>query len=157
MAKRGPKPQSPRLRVIHGNPSKRPVAGEGRGPAAARPKMPAWLGKIAKAKWRQLIPQLEDLGILTVVDGDVLATYCLAWEELQAATELLQKDRTVNRGTGALAPHPAVAMQRSAWKAVKEFAALLGLNPSVRRGWDMGEQQEDVDPLTAFLGDDQPA
>jgi P27 family predicted phage terminase small subunit len=158
MAKRGPKPQNPQLRVVHGNPGKRPPAKVGRGPAAARPKMPAWLGKVAKAKWRALIPQLEQLGILTAVDGDVLAAYCLAWEELQEATHLLQVSRTICRGSGALAAHPAVAMQRSAWKAVEKFAALLGLNPHARRGWLEGNQEEETDPLKAWeAGDDKPA
>ena len=125
--------------------------------------MPAWLGKVAKAKWRALIPQLEQLGILTVVDGDVLAAYCSAWEEFEATTKILTSTadgdgRFSSRGTGGLAPHPAVAMQRSAWRAIKDFAALLGLNPSVRRGWLGSDKDEEADPLDEFMGDgDKPA
>lgn len=170
MAKRGPKPQSPGLRLVHGNPGKRPLAAGVRGPDAGRPKMPSWLGKIAKAKWRALVPQLEQLGILTVVDGDVIAAYCSAWEEFEAATRVLTADvtrcqecgvnggRFSSRGTGGLAHHPAVAMQRSAWKAIQSFAAILGLNPSVRRGWLGGDGDDDeADPLDKFLDGDKPA
>lgn len=41
--------------------------------------MPAWLVPEAKRRWRRLAPELAWLGLLTVIDGDALATCCQAW------------------------------------------------------------------------------
>lgn len=98
-----------------------------------RPKCPAWLDKAAKSRWRALVPELERLGLLTIIDGDALAAYCQAWAEFEIATRTLQAEgRTFRTESGYLAPHPAVAQQRSAWNAVKTFAALFGLDPADR-------------------------
>ncbi len=153
MGKRGPVSRSRKSKAVRGSPGKRPVEPVRQGPAPGRPKCPAFLGKVARAKWRQVVPHLEALGVLTAVDGDVLTAYCLAWEELQAATELLRTEgRTSLKGSGGLGAHPAVAMQRTAWKAVKDFAAVLGLSPGCRRGWlDGREAEAQDDPITRFL------
>jgi len=80
-----------------------------------------------------LVPELERIGLLTVIDGDALAAYCQAWCEFMIATETLAKEgRHFTTESGYLAPHPAVAQQRSAWQAIKAFAALFGLDPASR-------------------------
>src|SRR5262245_49052877 len=99
-------------------------------PTPGRPRCPAWLDHEAKRKWKALIPELERIGLLTVVDGDALAAYCVAWSELKHATETLEREgRHFKTESGYLAPHPAVAQQRSAWHAVRAFAGLFGLDP----------------------------
>lgn len=122
------------LKILRGNPGKRPVRTGQPRPAPGKPKCPPWLSQRAKKKWRELARTLEPLGLLTVIDGDTLAAYCVAWVELQDATETLEREgRTVKASTsGYLMPHPAVAMQRSALQAVRAFAALFGLDPADR-------------------------
>jgi len=123
-------------------------------PKRGRPVCPAWLDDEAKKKWRKLVPELDRLRLLTVVDGDVLAAYCQAWAEFKWATEVMQKEgRTGTRGTGGSAPHPAVAMQRSAWKAIKEFASLFGLDPSSRTKLSAPPVQQE-DPFEKLLNED---
>lgn len=149
---RGRPPKPTALKILAGNPGKRPLNTSEPKPLAAMPTCPDWLPKEAKAKWAELAPELHRLGLLTVIDGDVLAAYCSAWAEFVQATETLERDgrfvmvggwahetpatetepaKTEWRG-GQMQPHPAVAQQRSAWKAVKEFASLFGLDPSSR-------------------------
>lgn len=130
---RGRKPKPTRLKILRGNPGKRPLpAGEPQ-PQRGAPPCPEFLHPIAREAWAELVPHLDRLGLLTLIDGQALACHCQAWAEFRLATEMLDAEgRTCLAGTGGLKPHPAIAMQRSAWKAVKDFAAVYGLDPSSR-------------------------
>ena len=135
---RGRKPKPTKLKLLTGNPGKRPLNVREPKPAAGIPPCPAWLDVEAKARWAILAPELATLGLLTMIDGDALAAYCQAWAEFRIATEVLQKEGRVFfwKKSGYRAPHPAVAQQRSAWQAIKAFAALFGLEPSSRSRLD---------------------
>jgi P27 family predicted phage terminase small subunit len=103
-------------------------------PTAGAPSCPTWLDREAKAEWRRIVPELERLGLLTVVDRAALTCYCQAWSELNDATRVLKRAGRYQAvgEDGHLTPHPALAHQRAAWKAVKDFCALFGLDPSSR-------------------------
>jgi P27 family predicted phage terminase small subunit len=121
-------------------------------PQRGIPECPSWLDDVAKAKWAELVPELDRLTLLTVLDGDVLAAYCVAWSELHHATALLAKEgRTCTGGSGGLKSHPAISMQRTALRAVKEFAALFGLDPASRQRLETHEATEEEDAMDAFL------
>lgn len=167
MGKRGPKPKPTKLKLITGS---RVTNHNEPQPAALTPKCPAWLDPEAKRKWRVLVPELSRLGILTIVDGDALAAYCQAWAEFRQATETLQREGryvTVGGGvkvgkdgssvtlTGQPQPHPAIAQQRSAWKAVKDFAALFGLDPSSRSRIQVPDRADDRDTFDDFVNGNQ--
>src|SRR5262245_55438149 len=130
---RGRKPKPTRLNVADGNPGRRPLNDREPLPQRGRPRCPQWLDAEAKRQWRQLVPELDRLGLLTVVDGNALAAYGQAWAELRQATETLKEEgRYTTNAAGTRISHPAVAQQRSAWKAIQMFAALFGLDPSSR-------------------------
>lgn len=154
MAGRPPKPT--RTKQIQGTLKPSRVNTNEPMPKRGRPVCPSWLAEEAKRKWKKLVPELDRLGLLTVIDGDCLAAYCQAWAEFRWATEALQKDRLVTRGTGASAPHPAVAMQRTAWRAIKDFSALFGLDPSTRTKIH-APGVEPEDEFEQFLGADKGA
>jgi P27 family predicted phage terminase small subunit len=148
---RGRPPKPTALKLLTGNPGKRPLNGSEPQPLATPPVCPDFLPADAKAKWAELAPELSRLGLLTVVDGEALACLCSAWADFKAATETIAKEgryqlvggwpvevkgddgevRTEVRG-GQLQPHPALAQHARAMKAIKEFAALFGLEPSSR-------------------------
>lgn len=76
---RPPKPTA--LKLIAGNPGKRPVnAQEPQLPACGR-EAPAWLGDAARAHWERLAPMLSAAGVLKESDADLLATYCALFTE----------------------------------------------------------------------------
>src|SRR5262245_28250904 len=133
MGRRGSAPKPTILKVLAGNPGKRPLNANEPKPTAGKPKCPAWLDAEAKRKWRELVPELDRIGLLTVVDGDALAVYCEAWSCFRRACESL----TVNGDTfttdnGYLMPRPEVAIRNAARDTLKKFAALFGLDPSSR-------------------------
>src|SRR4051812_963222 len=117
MGARGPAPKPTRLKILAGNPGKRPLNAAEPKPDPKPPVCPAWLDDAAKTKWRATVKELSRLGVLTSIDGDALAAYCQAWAEFQWATKTLRKEgRVIKTGSGYAQPHPAIAMQRSAWQ-----------------------------------------
>jgi len=151
MGTRGPAPTPTEILKMRGS---RRANGRGQElrPAAGKPKCPAWLDEEAKRKWRALARELSAVGLLTVVDGDALAAYCVSWSELRTATETLQREgHTFNTDSGYLAPHPAVAQQRSAWQAVRAFAALFGLDPSSRSQLTVPAPAQPANPKSRFF------
>lgn len=121
-------------------------------PRRGRPTCPRWLDRVARAKWKALLPELDRLGLLTVVDGDALAAYCVAWSELKAATMLIQEEgRVCHCGTGGLKPHPAIALQRSALNAIAKFSSLFGLNPADRGRIAAPQKPENQSLLEDFM------
>jgi P27 family predicted phage terminase small subunit len=146
---RGRKPIPNRLKVLRGTARADQLHNEPE-PDTAAPICPAWLDDAAKAKWAELLPHLKAMGLLTIIDGDALAAYCQAWSEFQWATETLQKEgRTQRKGTG-LSAHPAVQQQRTAWRAIRDFAALFGLSPADRSRLDVAPHSEE-DEFVEFL------
>ena len=120
-------------------------------PQRGRPVCPSWLDDIAKRRWAKIVPELDRLGMLTLVDGDALACYCQAFAEFEIATKTIQKDgRTIATGLGGLKSHPCIDQQRTAWQAIRQFAALYGLDPSSRTRLKVPVKTED-DPMAAFL------
>ena len=103
-------------------------------PTRGIPARPGWLDDIAAAKWDELAPELDRLGLLTIVDGDCLAVYCVAWSEHERATKRLKKEGeiTTNRITGVRKAHPCIAIRNAARQTIRQFAALYGLDPSSR-------------------------
>ena len=115
-------------------------------PDTHAPICPDWLDAEAKKKWGEMTTLLLDLGILAEVDGDVLAVYCTAWSEFKRATETVNREgRYIKTQSGYVSPHPAIASQRNAMRAIRQFASFFGLSPMDRvRGLTMKPRQESI-------------
>ena len=88
---RGRRPKPTRLKVLTGNPGKRPLNGNEPRPAAAVPECPAELGPVARTEWNRLVGELSALRLLTNLDRAALAAYCGAYALWAEATEAIQK------------------------------------------------------------------
>ena len=57
------------------------------------PACPDWLGPVGKQTWESTVDTLREVpGLLTRLDGDMLALYCEAWEEFRDAREQIAKE-----------------------------------------------------------------
>jgi P27 family predicted phage terminase small subunit len=149
---RGRKPVPTKLKILRGNPGKRRISQNELKPKAERPECPQWLPAGAKAEWKRLLPLLMGPGLLTTLDRASLAALCLAWNEMREATLTIEKEgRFYGTESGYQTPHPAVAMQRSAWQAIKAFSALFGLDPSSRTRLKSNVEKPSEDPFAKFL------
>lgn len=149
MARRGQVPTPKHILRLRGSKHAK-GRGEAFQPRPGRPRCPGWLDGEAKRLWRELVPELEAAGVLTVVDGGALACLCEAWGEFRRLTELLRQEGPLVTGSdGRRVAHPAITLRRGAWKAYKDFSALFGLDPTNRARLSVPADVEDE--LAEFL------
>lgn len=83
MINAGGRPALPaNLHLLHGNPSKKPMAAlldEKVRPKVEIPSAPAHLTPAAKEEWARVTPHLEALGLISQIDRAVAAAYCQVW------------------------------------------------------------------------------
>ena len=126
MGKRGPAPRATELRLLDGNPSRRPINDKEPKPEGEA-LMPKHLSKEAKACWKQVINSMPP-GIYTEADSPLLAAFCEAWAGHVKATRALAKSSLVLGGKA----NPAIAIQNQMARTMAALGTRLGLSPSDR-------------------------
>lgn len=133
MATRGRKPKPTALKVLEGNPGKRPLNIDEPKPKKKAPKCPSWLEPEAKKEWRRMSKTLEQIGVLTQVDGAAFAGYCQAYARWKEAEEFLTKHGTIFKTpSGYIQQVPQVSIAQTYLKIMKDFCSEFGLTPSAR-------------------------
>jgi phage terminase small subunit len=80
------------LKVLRGNPGKRPMRPEPQPEIAADvPEPPSFITGYAADEWWKTAPELHRLGLLTRIDVPALAAYCHAFGQWRMAAESLAK------------------------------------------------------------------
>lgn len=152
---KGRKPKPTHLKVLDGNPGKRPINKNEPKPEPLAPACPAFLDAVAKAEWKYIAPKLEKLGLLTKIDRAALAAYCICWSDLKAARMFLNEHgltytTTINDKWGRAivdkeVAYPQVKIQRDAIAQINKLAAEFGMTVSSRSRLTVpgGDEQED--------------
>jgi len=132
-----------RLKLLRGNAGKRRLnRGEPQptippGP----PEPPDFLMSAAKDEWHEVAGELHALGLLTVLDRNVLAAYCQSFARWKQAETLLAELAERDPETGALTIrsaagnrmfNPLLQVARGAASDMLKFAAEFGLSPVAR-------------------------
>ena len=152
MGKRGPIPKTDEQEILEGNPSKRPLRGKSPQPGNGLPTCPSWLSVEAKRERKRVIPELSRLGLLSKLDRNILAGYCISYALWQRSQEYLFKQGAVYVTTnGKLQPRPEVAVAKDAGEMMNNFAAELGLTPTSRARMRLPKPDEEIDPMEALL------
>lgn len=138
MSIRGRKPTPTHLKILEGNPGKRPLNMNEPKPRPVTLPCPKWLDTEAKREWRRISKELEVLGLVTVIDRVALAGYCQAYARWKEAEEFLQKHGTIfvikdDEGKSKYMQQvPQVSISLKYLQIVKAFCAEFGLSPSSR-------------------------
>jgi P27 family predicted phage terminase small subunit len=130
---RGRKPKPTALKLIEGNPGKRPLnAGEPR-PGLKMPTCPAHLCPSAKAEWKRLAGQMHTLGIVTEFDRSALAAYCQAYGRwVEAERKLNETPLLIKLPSGYIQPSPWLAIANKQLELMHKYLTDLGLSPASR-------------------------
>jgi P27 family predicted phage terminase small subunit len=130
------------LKVLRGNPGKRPMRPEPQPEIAADvPEPPAFITGYAADEWHRTAPELHRLGLLTRIDVPALAAYCHAFGQWRMAAESLAKMQAndpmmngmiIKTKYGDAAMNPLVSIARKHASDVIRYAAEFGLTPIAR-------------------------
>ncbi len=156
MGKPGPKPKPIRLRMLCGNPSRRPLPKNEPRPESGAPPMPDWLDELAKQEWLRIVPGLEACGILSCVDSFVLEGYCVCYSHWRQAEEVVSRAGMVyksesKKGERFLHQTPHVMLSQKYLAQARLLATELGLSPSSRARLGCPQVSDPNDPLEEFF------
>jgi len=129
----GPRPKPTSIKILEGNPGKRPLNLNEPKPTQIAPECPKWLKPLAKKEWKRISPELERLGLLTRIDRAIFIGYCQNYAIYVETEKYLQENRRVIKTkNGAIKSRPEVYIAKNALNFVKAFAVEFGLTPSSR-------------------------
>jgi P27 family predicted phage terminase small subunit len=156
MGKRGP-PKTPTamraargtLRVHRADEPQPPIGGV---------VMPGHLGEVAAARWRELLPMLQAVRVMTQADIESLARYCDTYEWWLATRAKLKKEGDtypiLNDGGEVkyIAQRPEVSIAHKLAQQLRQLEQDFGLNPSARASLHVEKPQaiEDEEDRAMF-------
>ena len=157
----GRKPVPDALKLLRGNPGKRPISKRTPNPRRIEPPMPSFLDKDARREWRRVAPVLVRLGVLTEADGMVFAGYCELVSGLAQVNRALKKCKnkmltekiTVDMDGGShveVKQNPLMVMKRQLLQQIRPYCTEFGMTPSSRAKIQVSGL-EVVDPQEDFL------
>ena len=129
---RGRKPKPRALKLLAGNPGKRPLPAEIQ-VAGDVPNCPDHLDEAAKAEWKRVTELLAESGLLKQTDRTVLAAYCQCYARWANAEEQLRKLGPILMTPNKMPmQNPYLQIANKALEQLRKFMAELGFSPSSR-------------------------
>ena len=166
----GPPRKPTFLKVVTGNPGRRPLNPHEPQPERGIPPVPEHLSNEAKAEWNRVATALDGMGLLTQMDRAALAAYCQAYGDWVEAEGQLRKygkvvkspvRRTVRRSKGEEIAEttggypmqsPFLAIRNRALETMHRFLTEFGMTPASRsRVSVVPERIEDNDPAAKYF------
>ncbi|WP_250532424.1 phage terminase small subunit P27 family [Caballeronia sp. ATUFL_F1_KS39] len=129
------------LRLIEGNREKRPISKNEPKPRVGVPTPPPHLIGYALEEWERITPELFASGVLTMIDGAMLAAYCQAYARWREAEEALARMKARDRLTNSLMiktkngnaiQNPLVGVANRSMMLMHRFANEFGMSPAAR-------------------------
>lgn len=138
MGRRGFAPIPTAIKLLEGNPGRRPLNKREPKPKPGIPYCPSWLCDEAKKHWKRTATILKDMGLLTVAESDALANYCHTWARWREAEEFIQEHgpvmpiRDKEGNIKYIQQAPQVSMARHLLLILHRYQVEFGLTPSAR-------------------------
>ena len=143
-----PRPTPTRLKLVRGNPGKRPLPKNEPKPKAAPIKAPAGMSRGAIKYYASVATMLSDVGVLTVLDVPMLVLYCEACARWAAANKQIKKHGpVVVTKSGFPVQSPYVAISNKAFDQMKSIMLEFGMSPASRTRVEMAGKGPDDNPF----------
>ena len=156
MGERGPARTPTRVLALRASWRAKTRSGEVQ-PPAGKPRCPRWLKKEAKRAWKELVPQLEGMGILARCDRNAIARYCQTLAMWREANEWLAQhgdvfpERDAAGRVVAIREYPHVARVIRLGEQLLRLEKQFGLTPSARAGFDAPQRTTEVNQFQEWL------
>lgn len=167
---RGRKPKPTHLKLVTGNPGRRPLNADEPHPVSALPTVPEHLSDEAKVEWGRLAHELHELGLMSRLNRAALAGYCQAYADWVEAEGQLRRfgkvikspTKTVTRRAkdgsevtetsgGYPMQSPFLAIRNKALELMHKFAVEFGMTPSSMSRVTTNVEKKD-DPAKKYIG-----
>ena len=134
MAKPGPRREPTIIKMIKGNPGKRPINYNEPQPKPLKVlRAPQGMSSDARREWRRLAPQLHALGLLTELDRNALEGYCTLFARWKRCEQkALEEGEIIRYGKKVRGPSPYVSLAHKTYLLLLRTAAEFGFTPSSR-------------------------
>jgi|CXWL01.1.fsa_nt_gi P27 family predicted phage terminase small subunit len=148
------------IRLVTGNPSKRPLPKGEPKPQSGAPPLPLHIGKnkTAAGEWRRIcgLTQLKNANVLTIADGPMLEATVSAYATFRKANDEITKHgftyESVGQSGGIMhRQRPEVAIAADAWRRYVGGLTHFGLSPATRSKVQTNDEQEDGDEAEGFF------
>lgn len=138
----GPKPKPTSLKLLQGNPGHQKLNKNEPKPRPITPEMPEYLDEVGQRRWNELLPDLEAMGTLTIIDGDILGRYCHGYQRLIESEGHIATQHVCERGSGGQMLSPWVAERNRAFDDMGKSAAQLGIGAADRSKIEVKKQDD---------------
>jgi P27 family predicted phage terminase small subunit len=121
--------------MLRGNPGQYPLNTDEPEPLlfSSVPEAPPFLSGYAREEWYRITPELHRMRLVTLVDINALAAYCLAYERWRTAEELAKvRGLMVQTRGGPFRVNPLVSIAERAADKMVRYAAEFGFTPASR-------------------------
>lgn len=133
MGIRGPAPKPTMIKMIQGNPGKRPLNHNEPQPDLSAPECPEYLDAVARVEWDRLVKILLAMRVLTEADYIALGNLCQAYSTLIDAQKKLSKAGILYKTkSGYIQQSPLLGIVNSQMALINALLRELGLTPSSR-------------------------
>jgi P27 family predicted phage terminase small subunit len=147
----GRKPQPTALKLLKGNPGRRPMNENEPRPEPRLPQAPSHLSETAKREWKRAGRMLLQLGLITGIDRPAFALYCQAYGRWVEAEEALrQYGVMVKSPSGFPMQSPYLAVANKAMEQMRSLLSEFGMTPASRTRVQAVLPEEE-DEFEAFL------
>lgn len=148
---RGRPPKPTTLKVMEGNPGKRPLPKDEPQPKSGLPKAPRTLGKVGRDAWRRIGAELVAMGVMTEADRFALEALCLAWQRWREAEAMIDEFGALVRHpkTGLPVRNPALEVAGTERATVLRLLSEFGLTPAARTRVKTAKPKAKDDPKAA--------
>jgi P27 family predicted phage terminase small subunit len=128
----GRKPTPTKLRILRGNPGRRPLPEHEPNPGPFTHAPPTSLTPAGKTEWNRLVPLLDRLGVLAETDRDAMITYCETFAIWQDAINHIKRDGAVEKIKGIPTVSPYMRIAQNTLHQLRALLVEFGLTPSSR-------------------------
>jgi P27 family predicted phage terminase small subunit len=144
---RGRKAKPTALRILEGNPGRRPIRHEPqpRWSALTRPKL---LSVEARREWDRLAPEMSRLKLLTMLDAALFTAYCVVWGHWVDCERVISSSgmtQTSPRGIVRIRPEVRLSLRYA--EQLRSITSDFGMNPTSRTRLDVPVLDSDDDDL----------
>jgi P27 family predicted phage terminase small subunit len=134
---RGRKPKPAALRLLEGNPGRRPIRDEPQ-PRYGAPARPRSLDVEARREWDRLAPEMARLKLLTVLDASLFTVYCAVYSHWLSCEKVISEQgmtQTSARGIVRIRPEARLALRYA--DQLRGIVSDFGMNPTSRTRLDV--------------------